>query len=61
MAIKKKHGGARPGAGAKAKTDKKEAIFIYIPASQVKIFGGKPAVKTFAEAAVSKNATRLQK
>jgi hypothetical protein len=61
MATKKKHGGARVGAGRTPATDPKEAVFIYIPASEVKAFGGKPAVKTFAEAAVKRNATRLQK
>lgn len=61
MATKKKHGGPRPGSGRTPAADPKEGIFIYIPGSEVELFGGKKAVKSFAEAAIKKNATRLQK
>jgi len=61
MIAKKQHGGSRPGSGRTPATDKKEPVFIYIPGSTVKLMGGRTAVKAFAEAAVRRNATRLQK
>lgn len=61
MAAKSKHGGTRPGAGAKRKQDKKQAVFIYIPASHINLFGGKPTVKAFAEAAINRKVGMLQK
>lgn len=61
MATKKKAGGARPGSGRKPVTNKRMPVFIYPFIHEVNAHGGKEAVKAFAEAAVSKNAIRLQK
>jgi hypothetical protein len=55
---KKGRGGARPGAGRKAAKVKKEPIFIYIPSTEIKAVGGREAVKTFAEAAISRQAKK---
>lgn len=59
MAVKKKHGGKRNGAGRHPVEDKKEGLFIYIKGTSVKLHGGRKAVKAFAEAAVEKKANTL--
>lgn len=52
-------GGARPGAGRKAIDDKKEALFIWVPASAVKKLG-KDKAKAIGEGAVRRAANALK-
>jgi len=61
MKAKNTHGGKRPGSGAKRKTDKKQAIFIYIPASMVEKLGGYKSCKAFAEAALVRKCNSVSK
>lgn len=52
MKSKNKHGGARPGSGAKEKQDKKIAVFAWVLGSDVTKVGGKDSAKTIAEKAI---------
>lgn len=51
-----KHGGKRNGSGRKPHTDKKEALFIYVPGSVLAFFGGKENAKKYAEQALQRKA-----
>jgi len=54
MATKKKHGGRRPGSGAKPKKDKKQPVFLYLKESTIENNGGKEALKEKLETQLEK-------